>query len=91
MVLLDVLGRRGALRVLWELRDERQLTFRALTDACESNPGGLNTRLRELRELGLVEHEPGGYRLTAHGREIGQLLILLNQAANRWSAAEGVG
>jgi len=29
MVALDVLGRRGALRVLWELRDA-SLTFRAL-------------------------------------------------------------
>ena len=33
MVLLDLLGRRGALRVLWELRGD-PLTFRALQKAC---------------------------------------------------------
>jgi len=44
MVVLDLLGRRGALRILWELRGE-PLTFRALQAACGSNPGLLNTRL----------------------------------------------
>ncbi len=51
MVVLDVLGRRGALRVLWELRNGA-LTFRALQEACETNPGSLNARLKDLRELG---------------------------------------
>ena len=67
MVALDMLGRRGALRLLWELRGE-PLTFRALQAACDSNPGSLNTRLKELRELGIVDHDAGGYRLTEHGR-----------------------
>ncbi len=67
MVALDMLGRRGALRVLWELRGD-PLTFRALQDACDTNPGSLNTRLRELRDLGIVDHDAGGYRLTEHGR-----------------------
>jgi DNA-binding HxlR family transcriptional regulator len=35
MVLLDVLGRRRALRILWELRAD-PLTFRALQEACET-------------------------------------------------------
>jgi DNA-binding HxlR family transcriptional regulator len=68
MVALDMLGRRGALRVLWELRGD-PMTFRALQDACDTNPGSLNTRLRELRELGIVDHN-GGYRLTEHGRTL---------------------
>ena len=87
MVLLDALGRRGALRILWELRDQRQLTFRALTDACESNPGALNTRLKELRELDLVEHDVGGYFLSAHGQEVAALLGSLNTSAERWARA----
>ena len=37
MVALDALGRRGALRLLWELRDG-PLTFRALQTACDTNP-----------------------------------------------------
>lgn len=83
MVLLDSLGRRGALRLLWELRDGRQLTFRALLEACESNPGALNTRLKELREIGLVEHRDGGYLLTDFGTEVGKLLTSLNRVADR--------
>src|SRR4051794_6927209 len=64
MVLFDLLGRRGAQRILWELRDA-PLTFRALQDAAETNPSLLNTRLRELRDVNLVEHSEGGYRLSA--------------------------
>lgn len=70
MAALDLLGRRGALRVLWELRGEAPLTFRALQEACATNPGLLNSRLRELREAALVDHGEGGYRLTAQGRAL---------------------
>jgi hypothetical protein len=34
MALLDLLGRRWALRVLWELRDGEALTFRELQARC---------------------------------------------------------
>ncbi len=51
MALLDLLSRRWALRVIWELREGR-LTFRALQEACGGvSPTVLNERLRELREL----------------------------------------
>jgi DNA-binding HxlR family transcriptional regulator len=86
MVVLDLLGRRGALRVLWELRDA-PLTFRALQDACETNPSLLNTRLAELRDAGLVEHAAGGYRRTAHGRALGKALQPLMTWAGRWASA----
>jgi DNA-binding HxlR family transcriptional regulator len=85
MVLLDVLGRRGALRVLWELRGD-PLTFRALQNACESNPGSLNTRLTEMRELGIVKHAEGGYRLTEHGRSLVNALAPLQVWADDWAA-----
>jgi DNA-binding HxlR family transcriptional regulator len=85
MVLLDTLGRRGALRVLWELRDGRQLTFRRLVEACDSNPGAINTRLKELRDVGLLEHRDGGYLLTTHGSEVANLLASLNRSAERWA------
>jgi DNA-binding HxlR family transcriptional regulator len=85
MVALDVLGRRGALRVLWELRGE-PLTFRALQDACDTNPGSLNTRLRELRDLGIVDHSAGGYRLTEHGRTLMTALEPLQDWADDWAA-----
>lgn len=86
MVVLDMLGRRGALRVLWELRGD-PLTFRVLQDACDTNPGSLNTRLRELRELGIVDHNAGGYRLTEHGRELMTALEPLQDWADDWAAA----
>jgi DNA-binding HxlR family transcriptional regulator len=88
MVALDVLGRRAALRVLWELRGD-PLTFRALQDACETNPGSLNTRLKELRGLGIVDHDAGGYRLTEQGRALMTALEPLQDWADRWAAATG--
>jgi DNA-binding HxlR family transcriptional regulator len=84
MVVLDVLGRRGALRLLWELRDG-PLTFRALQDACESNPGSLNTRLKDLRELGIVDHADGGYRLTESGLDLMEALKSLQAWSERWT------
>jgi len=85
MVALDVLGRRGTLRVLWELRGD-PLTFRALQGACETNPATLNTRLRELRDLDLVDHQDGGYRLTSHGRSLASALGPLQSWADHWAA-----
>ena len=85
MVVLDMLGRRGALRILWELRDGA-LTFRALQTACESNPGSLNTRLKELRALGIVDHEAGGYRLTRHGASLIEALRPLQAWADGWAS-----
>jgi DNA-binding HxlR family transcriptional regulator len=86
MAALDMLGRRGALRVLWELRGD-PLTFRALQGACETNPGSLNTRLRELRDLGVVDHDAGGYRLTDQGRALMTALEPLQDWARQWAAA----
>ena len=85
MVALDMLGRRGALRVLWELRCG-PLTFRALQTACDSNPGSLNTRLKELRTLGIVDHAEGGYRLTRHGSALIDALRPLQTWADVWAA-----
>jgi DNA-binding HxlR family transcriptional regulator len=84
MVALDLLGRRAALRIFWELRQGERLTFRALQDACDTNPSLLNTRLKELREVGLVEHAEGGYRLTAEGQKLMTALMPLCAWAEGW-------
>ena len=85
MVLLDALGRRWALRILWELRAGEQ-TFRALRDACDDvSPSVLNQRLAELRDLGLLEAGATGYRLTEHGAALGKLLVPLDAWAQRWA------
>jgi DNA-binding HxlR family transcriptional regulator len=85
MALLDLLGRRWALRVLWELRDVA-LTFRALQDACGgTSPTVLNQRLKELRESGLVElGQPDGYALTPLGLELLASLMPLVEWSKRW-------
>lgn len=84
MVALDLLGRRTALRVLWELRGE-PMTFRALQEACETNARLLNIRLTELKDTGLVEHATGGYRLTEQGRSLGVALEPLFVWAEGWA------
>jgi DNA-binding HxlR family transcriptional regulator len=87
MVLLDLLGRRWSLRIIWELRDERSLTSRTLRAACdEASPTVLQTRLTELRKTGLVELVPGdGYRLTEMGKELEENFLPLHRFAERWS------
>jgi DNA-binding HxlR family transcriptional regulator len=85
MAALDLLGRRWALRILWEL-GPRGLTFRALREACGGvSPTVLNTRLAELREAGLVDATPEGYATTALGRELCAALAPLEQWAQRWA------
>jgi DNA-binding HxlR family transcriptional regulator len=86
MALLDLLGRRWSLRILWELRDQ-SLTSRGLRSACdEASPTVLQARLSELRQAALVELVPGdGYRLTALGRELHENFLPLHRFAERWS------
>jgi DNA-binding HxlR family transcriptional regulator len=87
MALLDLLGRRWTLRIIWELREDRALTSRALRSACdEASPTILQTRLSELREAGLVELVPGdGYRLATLGKELTETFLPLHRFAERWS------
>jgi DNA-binding HxlR family transcriptional regulator len=98
MVLLDLLGRRWTLRILWELRDGNRRTFRALQQACGGpgptssptpSPTIINTRLKELQAARLVDHAggrgDGGYGLTALGRELLETFLPLHQWAERWA------
>jgi DNA-binding HxlR family transcriptional regulator len=86
MALLDLLGRRWAMRIGWELR-ERPLAFGALREAC----GGISTsvltqRLGELDRAGIVERRAADYALTDAGRELVELLMPLDSWAKRWAA-----
>jgi DNA-binding HxlR family transcriptional regulator len=86
MVLLDLLGRRWTLRILWELRDQ-PLTSRALRAACDdASPTVLQARLSDLRDAGFVELAPAsGYRLTPPGKELFETFLPLHRFAERWS------
>jgi DNA-binding HxlR family transcriptional regulator len=92
MAALDLLGRRWALRVLWELRDGDPLSFRQLRDRCdEMSTSVLNQRLAELKDAGLVEKGAGGYRVTKTGGELQQALAPLDDWAKRWARAADRG
>lgn len=86
MALLDLLGRRWALRILWELRDGRPETFRALQARMdELSPSILNTRMKELRTAQLVALAPEGYALTAQGSKLLALMLPLDHWAKGWA------
>jgi len=86
MALLDLLGRRWAMRVIWELR-ESTLSFRELQAACDGvSSSVLNQRLAELRHAGVVEAgEDGGFRLTREGRRLLEAYRPLDAWARRWA------
>lgn len=85
MVLLDLLGRRMTLRILWELSiAEAPLTFRALQEAADTNPSVLNARLAELRRTGLVARRENGYALSDLGSSLVALLTPLHRWAESW-------
>ncbi|MCC5811456.1 MAG: helix-turn-helix transcriptional regulator [Ectothiorhodospiraceae bacterium] len=86
--LFHLLGRRWVLRIVWELRAGRETTFRELQELCGGvSPTVLNSRLRELRGQGLVEHR-GGYRLTDEGQALFESLKPLVFWANRWQTQQ---
>jgi len=88
MALLDLLGRRMALRVLWELSNVSvPLTFRELEAAAETNPSVLNKRLKELRDTQIVEHCQKGYRLTSKGRSLVALILPLHAWSESWASS----
>src|ERR1700757_1093957 len=87
MVLLDLLGRRWTLRIVWALREEPR-RFRELQDSIGASPTIINTRLSELREATLVELDPdSGYRLTASGEELLRLMLPLHVWSEKWAKA----
>ncbi len=86
MALLDLLGRRWALRAIWELRDG-PLLFRALQDRCGGvSSSVLNQRLGELRSAGILDNGKGGYVLTPEGRLLLEAYSPLDEWAERWAA-----
>jgi len=87
MALLDLLGRRWSLRILWEL-DQGPAGFRPLQARCDGmSPSVLAQRLAELRAAGIVtQPASGAYALTEAGRDLVQAFAPLNAWAARWPA-----
>jgi DNA-binding HxlR family transcriptional regulator len=83
---LELLERRWALRLVWELRRDT-LSFSELRERTGISPSVLSVRLGELGDAGVLERGPERrYRLTGHGRELARLLYELN----RWASGAGV-
>lgn len=89
MALLDLLGQRWTLRILWELREE-SFGFRALQDRCDAMSSSvLSQRLIELQEAGIVQqNEDADYMLTQNGMTLLQSLAPLNDWALHWAERE---
>jgi DNA-binding HxlR family transcriptional regulator len=83
--LLELLGRRWTLRLLWELRGGA-LSFNEL----RARSGGLSqsvlvTRLTELYGAGLVADVDNGYELTAPGQSLVRDVAHLDKFATKWT------
>lgn len=85
MALLDLLGRRWMMRIIWELRGNPH-TFRELRERCDAmSPTVLNQRLHELRETGIIETaEAGGYTLSASGKALLEAMMPLLKWSDGW-------
>jgi DNA-binding HxlR family transcriptional regulator len=89
--LLDLLGRRWALLLVWAIRRDA-LAFSELRERLGVSPSVLAQRLGELREAGVVERdETRRYRLTASGRDLARVLYELNRWAERVARAPAGG
>jgi DNA-binding HxlR family transcriptional regulator len=88
MAAMDLLGRRWALRILWELRDG-PVGARALRSRCDGMSSSvLYQRLDELTAAGLLtQDDAGAYLLTDLGAALAPALRALDSWAGRWSAA----
>jgi DNA-binding HxlR family transcriptional regulator len=86
MAALDLLGRRWALRLLWELRDG-PLGARALRSRCDAMSSSvLYQRLRELEAAGLVGRDDAErYLLTPIGTALGAAIAPLDAWAREWA------
>lgn len=86
MALLDLLGRRWALGVVWQVSEHGPLSFRALEEKCEGvSPSVLNTRLKELRSASLIELSNDGYKPTKKCKELFGMLMPMREWSHEWA------
>ncbi|MBC7377853.1 MAG: helix-turn-helix transcriptional regulator, partial [Burkholderiaceae bacterium] len=83
--LFELLEARYALRVLWALKDGHPQTFRLLQDSVGGiTPNTLNTRIKALREAGLMTHGTDGYIVTPTGTDMLKRINDLQAFSARW-------
>lgn len=85
--LLSLLESRYAIRVLWALKDGHAQTFRLLQDSVGGiTPNTLNTRIKEMREAGLITHGSDGYIVTPLGADLLKRIGDLSAFSTKWVA-----
>jgi DNA-binding HxlR family transcriptional regulator len=86
MAALDLLGRRWAMRILWEL-SQAPTGFRDLQRRCDRMSSSvLSTRLDELIDARLLALHDDGYHLTDLGEGLVDALRPLNAWSRRWAS-----
>lgn len=88
MALFDLLGRRWAMGIIWNLA-AGPLTFRALQASCGRksgtiSPSILNARIKDMQEAKLVVRTFDGYVLTELGQELFTLIEPLDVYSQKW-------
>lgn len=91
MAALDLLGRRWALRIVWEL-SLAPAGFRELQRRCAGMSSSvLSTRIGELVDAKVIDVSDDGYRLSGLGEELVTALAPLNAWSRRWAREMGAG
>lgn len=86
MALLDLLGRRWCLGVIWQVSEHGPLSFRALESKCGGvAPSVLNTRLKELREARLIQLSDNGYVATEQCLELFEMVKPMRSWSHAWA------
>jgi DNA-binding HxlR family transcriptional regulator len=90
--LLDLLGRRWALRILWEI-SAGPLRFTEIQERCDAmSPSVLNQRLAELVAAGVVHsNAERRYALPGEGAQLAAGIRPLEAWARRWTRRPGRG
>ena len=85
MALFDLLGRTWAMGVIWQLQNG-PYTFRQLQERCDSiSPSILNSRIKDLKDAGILERTLDGYQLTKRGEELITLLMPFGKWSQNWA------
>lgn len=85
MAIFDLLGRRWAMGVIWQLSDG-PCSFSELQTRCDSiSPTVLSTRIKDLVEARLIERTLDGYQLTKAGAELFAILLPFKEWAVKWA------
>ena len=85
VLFFELINRRWALRILWELRNGEPLGFREIQARCGNlSPSVLSRRLKELLEAGILsQDESSCWQVTPLGNNISVHLKAMSKLASK--------